>query len=185
MLSPHPLLYIILRRALRTKPQCSARFYNKVWEREGASARLAAALLHALQLVVSRPAIAWEREGLNPSQGGVRIIPPRIKVYNSTWCGILPSTGKSLNTGRPPKRSEHGKHQIQSKRQTVFRGERKLQGAVGQAGESLQERIRREELQKLQVKFAKIKATDPVGRFDFLRTRSALSRIRSGAISLH
>ena len=113
------------------------------------------------------------------------IIPPRIKVYNSPSCGILPSTGKSLNTGRPPKRSEHGKHQIQSKRQTVFRGERKLQGAVGQAVESLQERIRREELQKLQVKFAKIKATDPVGRFDFLRTRSALSRIRSGAISLH
>ena len=103
------------------------------------------------------------------------IIPPRIKVYNSPSCGILPSTGKSLNTGRPPKRSEHGKHQIQSKRQTVFRGERKLQGAVGQAGESLQERIRREELQKLQVKFAKIKATDPVGRFDFLRATLPIS----------
>ena len=40
-------------------------------EREGASARLAAALLHALQLVVSRPAIVWEREGVTPSQGGV------------------------------------------------------------------------------------------------------------------
>ena len=44
---------------------------NATREREGASARLAAALLHALQLVVSRPAIVWEREGLNPSQGGV------------------------------------------------------------------------------------------------------------------
>ena len=158
MLSPHPSLYIILRRALRAKPQRSAHFIIKSSGARGCNT-------------------------LARGCGG--IIPPHIKVYNSTWCGILPSTGKSLNTGRSPKRSEHGKHQIQSKRQTVFRGERKLQGAVGQAGESLQERIRREELQKLQVKFAKIKATDPVGRFDFLRTRSALSRIRSGAISLH
>ena len=96
------------------------------------------------------------------------IIPPRIKVYNSPSCGILPSTGKSLNTGRPPKRSEHGKHQIQSKRQTVFRGERKLQGAVGQAGESLQERIRREELQKLQVTRNSKRPAD-AGRFEFTR----------------
>ena len=137
----------------------------------------------AAEMNVWRRKVARGIKSLARGCGG--IIPPRIKVYNSTGCGILPSTGKSLNTGRSPKRSEHGKHQIQSKRQTVFRGERKLQGAVGQAGESLQERIRREELQKLQVKFAKIKATDPVGRFDFLRTRSALSRIRSGAISLH
>ena len=67
-----------------------------------------------------------------------------------------PPTARSIKTdGVPPKRSEHGKHQIQSKRQTVFRGKRKRQSTVGQAGESLQERFRLQELQKLQVKFAK------------------------------